>query len=74
MLNYWAKNFSYPFQGSSGSKSKVNCIAISKVWTTGMLVAAEDPPDKCAGAPTLLSSYSQLATTSLGPLYLTEAL
>ena len=30
-----------------------NCIAISKVWTTGMLVAAEGPPDKRTGAPTL---------------------
>ena len=37
---------------SSGSKSKVDCIAISKVWTTGMLVAAEGQPDKRAGALT----------------------
>ena len=42
--------FSYLFRGSSGSKSKVDCIAISKVWTTGMLVAGEGPPDNRAGA------------------------
>ena len=40
------------FRGSSGSKSKVGCIAIRIVWTTGMLVAAEDRPDKRAGALT----------------------
>ena len=34
------------------SKSEVDCIAISKVQTTGMLVAGEDPPHKRAGAPT----------------------
>ena len=54
-----------PFRGSSGSKSKVDCIAISKVWTTGMLVAGEGPPDKCAGAPT-----SSKVMQSLEPLHL----
>ena len=44
--------FTYLFQGSSGSKSKVDCIAISEVWTTGMLVGGEGPPDKRVGAPT----------------------
>ena len=44
--------FSYLFRGSSGSKSKVDCIAISKVRTTGMLVVVEGPPDKRAGAST----------------------
>ena len=44
--------FSYLFRGFSGSKSKADCIAISKVWTTGMLVAGEGPPHKRAGAPT----------------------
>ena len=43
--------FSYLFRGSSGSKSKVHCIAISKVWTTGMLVAGEGPPDKTRRSP-----------------------
>ena len=47
----------------------VDCIAISKVWTTGMLVAREGPPDKRAGLPHQ-RSYSQL---SLGTLHLTEA-
>ena len=56
------------FRGSSGSKSKVNCIAISKVWTTGMLVAGEGPPDKRAGAPTspkviLTTGNAELRTT-----------
>ena len=36
--------FSYLFQGSLGSKSKVDCIATNKVWTTGMLVVVEGPP------------------------------
>ena len=43
--------FSSLFQGSSGSKLKVGCTTISKLWTTGTLVAAEGLPDKCAGTP-----------------------
>ena len=66
--------FLYICRGFSGSKSKFDCIAISKVWTTGMLVAAEDAPDKHAGTLPHQSSYSQLAMQSLGPLYPTEAL
>ena len=34
-----------PFPELRGSKSKVACIAINKVCTTGMLVAGEGPPD-----------------------------
>ena len=49
----------------------VDCIGISKVWTTGMLVAVEGPPDKRAGAPTS-SKVIQLAMQSLGPLHLAE--
>ena len=78
-LNYWADLddfwmrmiaialpfFSYPFRGSSGSKSKVHCIAISKVWTTGMLVAGEGPPDKRAGAPTSSKSYRSYSQPAL---------
>ena len=57
-----------PFSGLLGSKSKVDCIAISKVWTTGMLVAGVGPPDKRAGAPTsskviLTSGNAELRTT-----------
>ena len=43
-------NLLIPFSRLLGSKSKVDCIAINKVWTTGMLVTVEGPPDKCAGA------------------------
>ena len=57
--------FSYLFRGSSGSKSKVDCIAISKVWTTGMLVAGEGPPDKRAGAPTSSKVIQVILTTEL---------
>ena len=32
-------------RGSSGSTSKVGCIATSKAWTTGILMAAEGLPD-----------------------------
>ena len=68
--------FSYPFRGSSGSKSKVGCIAISKVWwTTGMLVAVEGPPDKRTGVTTswkviLTTTNAELRTTlpNRGPL------
>ena len=42
------------FEAPPGSKSKVDCTAISKVWTTGMLEAAEGLQDKRAGAPTSL--------------------
>ena len=54
--------FSYLLQGSSGSKSKVDCIAISKVWTTEMLVAGEGPPDKHTGAPVVqaLEQFSRM--------------
>ena len=53
--------FSSLFQGSSGSKSKVDCTAIIKVWTTGMLVVAERQPEKLAGAPT----FCQVGVVSL---------
>ena len=55
---------------------KLTVLSYSKVWTTGMLVAGEGPPDKRAGAPTssnVIQVISQLAMQSLGPLYLTEA-
>ena len=55
--------FSYLFRGFSGSKSEVDCIAISKVWTTGMLVAGEGPPDKRAGAPTSSKVIQVILTT-----------
>ena len=52
LIGFWTKMiavtlpfFSYLFWGSSGSISKVDCIALSKVWTTGMLVAGEGPPE-----------------------------
>ena len=42
----------------------VDCIGISKVWTTGMLVAGEGPPDKRAGAPTSSKViHAELRTT-----------
>ena len=37
---------------SSYKLVKTNFDSMSKVWTTGMLVAGEGLPDKCAGAPT----------------------
>ena len=46
-----------PFSRLLGLKSKVHCIAISKVWTTGMLVVGEGPPDKRAGALPHQRSY-----------------
>ena len=72
--HYNPPNLLIPFPGSLGSKSKVDCTVISKVWITGMLVAAEGQPDKRAGAPYLMKGhmYSQLATQSLGPPYLTD--
>ena len=60
--NHSWRIFSYPFRGS---KSKVDCIATSEVWTTGMLVTVE---------PLHQISCHNLATQSLGPPYLTEAL
>ena len=67
--------FSYLFRGSSGSKSKVDCIAISKVWTTGMLVAGEGPPDKRAGAPTSSKVIQVMSSgCGIGGIQLTEIL
>ena len=53
---------------------KLTVLPYSKVWTTGMLVAGEGPPDKRAGAPTsskVIQVISQLEMQSLGPLHLT---
>ena len=55
-------------RGSLGSNSKVYCIAISKVWTTGMLVVGEGLPDKQARARTsskdiLTTGNAELRTT-----------
>ena len=61
--------FSYLFRGSSGSKSKVDCIAISNVWTTGMLVAVEGPPDNAQEPLPHQTGNAELRTT-----HLTEAL
>ena len=63
--------FSYLLRGSLGSKSEVDCIAISKVWTTGMLVAGEGPPHKRAGAPTSSKVILTTGNAGLGPLDLT---
>ena len=59
LVDFWTRMiavtlpfFSYLFRGSLGSKLKVDYISISKVWTTGMLVVMEGPPDKRTGAPT----------------------
>ena len=65
--------FSYLFRSSSGSKSEVDCIAISKVWTTGMLVAGEGPPDKRAGALTSPKVIRVILTTGKDHSNLTEA-
>ena len=56
--------FSLPFSRLPPALKKVDCTAISKVWTTGMLEAAEGLQDKRAGAPT--SSKVNLALYPAG--------
>ena len=60
------------FRDSLGSKSKVDCIAIRKVWTTGILVAGEGPPDKRAGAPTSSKVIQVILTTGNAELRTTS--
>ena len=63
------------FEASRALNQKLTVLPISKVWTTGMLVAGEGPPDKRAGAPTsskviLTTGNAELRTTppNWGPL------